>query len=76
VPDLSDLDPGPQARAFVTEAHRCWEADGGDARSLALAMLMHASAMLMILDGHAEHIALYRRAAEAIDATNNTAGSA
>lgn len=68
-----DLSITPEAIDHVREAANAWT---GDARDLALALVTMGHAMLLILDGRADHIALYEQAARTVAHLHPPAGSA
>lgn len=68
-----DLSITPEAIDHVREAANAWP---GDHRDLALALVTMGHAMLLILDGRADHIALYEQAARAVAPLSRPQGSA
>jgi hypothetical protein len=68
-----DLGISEAALAHVKEAIGTWK---GDNRDLALAMSTMSHAMLLVLDGRSDHIALYEQAARTLNLINKPQGSA
>lgn len=60
---IPDLSISEEAQEHVREAIATWT---GDNRDLALALQAAGNALLLILDGRTDHIAMYEAAAKAI----------
>lgn len=73
--DLPDLSVTPAAQAGVQAFADSWARTGGDMRDLGLAMLVFGHAVLLVVDGRDDHLALCQRAAEFLD-PHNTKGTA
>lgn len=61
--ETPNLDISPEAIEHVRQMVEAWT---GDNRDLALAMATTSHAVLLILDGRSDHIALYEQAARAV----------
>jgi hypothetical protein len=70
---LPDLAISDEAIEHVREAINAWP---GDARDLALALSTMGHALLLIMDGRCDHIALYEQAARTIVPLTQAQGSA
>lgn len=68
-----DLEITPEAIDHVRQAANTWK---GDNRDLALALVTMGHALLLILDGRTDHIALYEEAARAVAPLSRPQGSA
>lgn len=69
-PDLAISD---EAIDHVRQAINAWP---GDARDLALALSSMGHALLLIMDGRSDHIAMYEQAARAVAPLSQPQGSA
>lgn len=68
-----DLAISQEALDHIREAVGSWR---GDTRDLALAMATISHAVLLLLDGRSDHIALYEQAARAVAPLANPQGTA
>lgn len=73
--DAPFLDVSSTAMNTVRRLMGEWENAGHDVRDIALAMMAQGHAALLILDGRADQIALYEKAAQIVTAQASAEGN-